>query len=83
MMFASGDLKLWMIMKREVTFEESYENELRTVMRYSLNGIEHMVVMFDKKGNKEVPWINLRDHEKAIKNGTILYGENKYGAEYA
>lgn len=72
-----------MIMKREVTFEESYENELRTVMRYSLNGKEHMVVMFDKKGNKEVPWINLRDHEKAIKNGTILYGENKYGAEYA
>jgi hypothetical protein len=76
-------LKLWMIMKREVAIGEYYANELRTVMRSSLNGSEHMIVMYNRKGNKEDPWISLQDHEQAIKNGTILYGENNYGGNHA
>ena len=34
--------------------------------------------MYNRKPNKEDPWISLKDHFVSIKEGSILYGENSY-----
>ena len=38
---------------------------------------------YNRKGNKEDPWISLSDHDQATNNDEILYGGDGYGGNHA
>jgi len=81
-LFATGDMALWMTMTRDEATGESYSGKKRTIQQSSISCKPYQAIMYNRKPNKEDPWISLKDHSTSIKEGSILYGENNYNGQH-
>jgi len=83
MMFATGDFDLWMTMTKDEAIGENYAGKKRAIQRSSFSCSPSESVMYRRSGNKEDPWISIKDHATSIREGSILYGENNFGGKHA
>ena len=78
-MFATGDFDVWMTMTRKEAIGGFYAGQKRNILKSSQSCQSTQAVMYRRAANKEDPWISLKDHFTASKEGLILYGENSSG----
>ena len=74
---------MWMTMSKKEAIGEWYSGQKRTITKSSLSCQKTTAQMYRRSGNKEDPWISLKDHGTSIREGSILYGENSYGGRHA
>ena len=75
-LFASGDLSMWMVMKRDDVIGEWYTSDQREIQASSENPSVHTAAMNRVEGSLTDTWIGLEDHSTAGANGKMLYGGN-------
>jgi len=78
----TGDGKLWLYAKKEQVLG-NYSNKKREILESSTSSEPYQARWYNRKGNKEDPWISLIDHHPAIVQGMIVYGESNYGGVHA
>lgn len=91
-LFATGDEQIWLstfkiaIGAPFVGVEDSsryYSNALRTIKMSSDRQSVYQARWFNRDGVSEDPWISTEDHDDAIANGKIVYGEDSFGGAHA
>ena len=79
-MFATGDLKKWMVMAKDQVYG-TYNNGERDIKSSWQNAGPHKARMYRRRGHNEDPWISDTDHGTAVRNddsNAVLYGENNF-----
>jgi len=74
-LFASGDFKNWAIIRKSDLIgddgEKWYSNTNIDIQLSSKSCLPYKAQMYRRKGNKEDPWVSLRDHGTSR---TMVYG---------
>jgi len=81
-MFATGDCLKWLITKKDTVFAW-YSNGHRTIESSSASDQPYQARWYRRTNNREDPWITLHDHSGSVRDGEVLYGENKFGNIHA
>ena len=79
-LFMSGDRTKWLIATNASITGMHYENTPRLVERSSVNKFPHMVRWHNRPDSPEDPWVSLTDHDVAVQNGDVIYGEAAWPA---
>ena len=86
-LFTTGDEELWMACTKSAIGGKItgsyYSNAFRDVLMSSADPTPHKKKWYNRQGVLEDPWLSIEDHHDAIGEGTIIYGENSYGAGHA
>jgi glutathionyl-hydroquinone reductase len=82
-LFATGDMSLWMTMEKDEATGSFYSAKKRQILSSSFSCAPSQATMYRRSGNKEDPWISLKDHSTSIKEGSIVYGENGFGGKHS
>ena len=82
-LFATGDMKKWLVATRDSVLGSYYSNAQRQIERSSTSATPYKARWYHRNGHREDPWISLKDHSPSHNTGNILYGGNKYGNVHA
>ena len=83
-LFATGDERKWLIAGKNQVNGYFYGIERRLIYKSSTKSTSYRAKWLNRRsGFMEDPWISLTDHDSAIGEGNLLYGENHYGRAHA
>ena len=82
-LFATGDAEIWLVANRDAVIGGFYNNEPREIIMSSTNTSPYSARWYRRNGAREDPWVSLIDHDRAISQGLIIYGEANFGSNHA